>query len=136
MRFAVTLIILPLILLCCAPPKEEIPDETNIPYPADDDLMIYQADVDSGYMPFWTDIKSVASSYMGNSKYSKYEFNSDNISIRGEGLFIGTVEVETQDFIAVIRLERPYKSRGRNSIWQVISVEEKPWPKKRSQSTE
>jgi hypothetical protein len=122
MRLAFFLIILSLIFTACSSEKEAVVDRTNLPYPADEDLMFYQNEADSGYMTFRRDIKRSVLSYMGNSKYNKYKLTADNVRIRGEGLFIGTVEVETKDFLLVIRLERPFKSKGRNSIWQVILV--------------
>ncbi len=128
MRKLVVFIIIASAIFSCMPKEKPEVDYTNLPYPADDELLAYQTEVDSGYMLFWTDIKTVALAYMGNSKYEKYFIENDNIVIRGEGLFIGMVEVETQDFIVQLRLERPFKSKGRKSIWQVISAEEKPWP--------
>lgn len=137
MKSAVAFITIVAILLACTPAKDKkVEDDTNLPYPADEDLPLYQAEVDSGYLLFWTDIKMVSSAYMGNSKYRNYIVSNDNLVIRGEGLFIGMVEVETQDFIVELRFERPYKSKGRKSIWQVISAEEKPWPKRKYQSME
>ena len=135
MRFAVLIIAIVSVLLSCMPEEPE-DDYTNLPYPPTDRLEYYQAQVDSGYEYIWSDIRMVASAYMQNSKYYKYDVKTSDFIIRGEGIFIATIEVETQDFILELRFDRPFKVRGRKSIWQIVSAKEMPWPKKRSKSEE
>jgi hypothetical protein len=123
-----------MLLIGCGSPKKEVEDFTNVPYPANEDIIYYQSECDSGYQAFWSDIRMATSAYLNNSKYAKFDISGDDIVIIGEGLFIGQTEVETPDFILEIKLIRPNKSRGRRSIWQVVEVEEKPWPTKDSKS--
>jgi hypothetical protein len=109
-------------------PEEEPEFEyLNLPYPPNKDILFYQAESDSGYQTFWTDIKATTSAYLNNSKYDIYQVNHEDIIIIGEGLFRATVEVEMRDFILVLKFERPNKSIGKRSIWQIKSAEEKPW---------
>ena len=117
-------------------PEKEKNDLANLPYPADEDLVYYQAECDSGYQEFWLDIRSVASAYLNNSKYDYVEAKAKDYIIMGEGIFTGYIEVETPDFILELKMHRPNKSRGRKSIWQVVEVKEKPWPTQNSESVQ
>lgn len=134
MRYLAVVIFIGLIIAGCTSEKEKEFDYTNVPYPPNKDILYYQAEADSGYQTFWTDIKAVTSAYLNNSKYDVYIVNPKNVRIVGEGLFSGTVEVELPDFILELKLKRPNKSRGRDSIWQVVNVKEIPWPEKHSES--
>jgi len=126
-------ICLAIIVAGCMPDKKEV-EYTNLPYPANEDILYYQSECDSGYQTFWTDIKLVTSAYLNNSKYDSIRVRPEDIIIKGEGLFTGYIEVELPNCILELKLERPNKSRGNNSIWQVIEAKEKPWPKPGSQS--
>ncbi|MCD6163648.1 MAG: hypothetical protein J7K40_14700 [candidate division Zixibacteria bacterium] len=119
-------ILLAIILMGCV--KEEIIEIPDVPFPADEDMVFYQAESDSGYQDFWTDIKAVSSAFLNNSKYWDMKIKSENIVILGEGLFHGTVEIESSELILTLKMERKFKSKGRNAIWQVIAVKEKSWP--------
>lgn len=135
MRYFAVVILFALVFAgCSSEKKEETYDFTNVPYPDSADILYYQTQADSGYQEFWTDIKAATSAYLNNSKYDIYLHSKKSYRILGEGLFSGTVEVELPDIILIIKLKRPNKSRGRDSIWQVVSVEEKPWPAKPSVS--
>ncbi len=101
----------------------------ELPYPPDKDILYYQAESDSGYQPWWTDIKAVTSAFLNNSQYCDRDVRPENIIIVGEGIFHGLIEVELPDMILELKMERKFKSRGRKSVWQVIAVKEKPWPK-------
>jgi hypothetical protein len=115
-------------------PENKQEEFLNVPYPPNEDILYYQSEVDNGYQPFWTDIKATASAYLNNSKYAGIEVAPDDIIIVGEGIFHGTIDVEMPDYILELKMERPNKSKGRQSIWQVISVKEKPWPNNGSKS--
>jgi hypothetical protein len=123
-----------LIIGCSSPPGDDVV-YSSVPYPANKNILYYQSEADSGYQPFWTDIKATVSAYLNNSEYDSIKVAPKDIILVGQGLFRGTVEVEMPKFILVLKLERPNKSLGDKSIWQVISAEEKPWPKSRSKST-
>ena len=117
----------------CMPEKKEV-EYTNLPYPPNEDILYYQSECDSGYQTFWTDIKLVTSAYLNNSKYEGIRVRSEDIIIKGEGLFTGYIEVEMPEIILELKLQRPNKSVGTRSIWQVIEAKEILWPKPDSQS--
>jgi hypothetical protein len=133
MRYLWSVIIIALLIGGCRP-EQEVVEYKNLPYPANEDILYYQAEADSGYQAFWTDIKATASAYLNNSQYDTIEVAPEDIILVGQGLFRGTIEVEMPEFILTLKLERPNKSIGRRSIWQVISAEEKPWPEGSSKS--
>jgi hypothetical protein len=119
---------LAIVIAGCMPEQKES-DYTNLPYPANEDILYYQSECDSGYQTFWTDIKLVTSAYLNNSKYDSIGVKPDDIIIKGEGLFTGYIEVEMPEIILELKLQRPNKSVGARSIWQVIEAKEIPWPK-------
>ena len=102
--------------------------KTKLPYPPDDAIMYYQSEIDSGYQEWWADIKAVTSAFLNNSHYWDRDVKPEDIIIVGEGIFHGLVEVELSDMILELKMERKFKSRGRQSIWQIIDIKEKPWP--------
>jgi hypothetical protein len=128
------LISITLIIGCSSPPDDDV-EYSSVPYPANKNILFYQSEADSGYQPFWTDIKGTVSAYLNNSEYDSIDVKPEDVILLGQGLYRGTVEVEMPRFILVLKLERPNKSLGDKSIWQVISKEEKPWPDNRSRST-
>jgi len=132
MRSVAFLMLVGLLVAGCT--RKEPPPGPDWPFPPDKDMIYFQAEADSGYQPFWTDIKAVASAYLNNSRYTDIRLRAEDFILRSEGLYRGLVEVEMPDFIVELTMERKFKSRGRKGVWQVIDVVEKPWPKKRSQS--
>jgi hypothetical protein len=117
----------------CTLKKEQVL-QSDFPFPADSDLVYYQAQCDSGFEAFWLDIKATSSAFVNQSRYYGYSSDTDDMRILGEGIFHGQVEVEMKDFILVITLERQFKEKGRRAIWQVVDAKEKPWPKRNSKS--
>jgi len=106
----------------------EVPSESSVlPYPPAEDLEYYQAQADSGYQEFWLDLKAVASAFMNNSEFWQLEISTDKMVIIAEGLFKASVEVELPDGLLILNMERQFKERGRDSIWQIISVEKQEW---------
>ncbi len=105
----------------------------NIPLPFPDEKMskFYQSRVDSSEFEWFTDVKAAASSFMNEMGFIEEGISTSDIIILGEGLFHAKVEVELPDKIMVLTMERPYKHRGKNSIWQVIAMEEKEWPERK-----
>jgi len=103
-----------------------------LPYPDEKMSVFLQAGIDSSEFLWFTDIKSAASSFMNEFGYSLDGVSTSDIRIVGEGIFHGTVEVELSDMIITLIMERPFKHKGKDSIWQVIKVEERPWPKQKS----
>jgi hypothetical protein len=129
MKTVYAVVILALFIWGCL--KLDEPEEYNIvlPYPTNNDILYYQAESDSGYQEWWTDIKAVTSAFLNNSQYWDSNTRPEDIIIIGEGIFHGLIEVELPDMILELTMERKFKSRGRKSVWQVIVVKEKPWPK-------
>jgi len=103
-----------------------------LPYPDYATARYLQAQVDSSEFLWYTDIKAAASSFMNEYGYTTDGVSTTDIRILGEGLFHGMVEVELPDEIITLTMERAFKYKGKNSIWQVIKIEEQPWPKKES----
>ena len=132
MKSAAYFLLTALIFAGCT--EKEPPPGPDWPFPPDKDMIYYQAQADSGYQPFWTDIKAVASAYLNNSRYAGIPLKAEDFILRAEGLFHGRVEVEMPDYIVELTMERKFKSKGRKGIWQVVDVTEKPWPKKPSPS--
>lgn len=114
--------------------KLDEPEEyaIELPYPTDEDILYYQAESDSGYQEWWSDIKAVTSAFLNNSQYWDSNTKPEDIIIIGEGIFHGLIEVELPDMILELTMERKFKSRGRKSVWQVIAVTEKSWPRQSS----
>jgi hypothetical protein len=103
-----------------------------LPYPDDRMAAYIQAGVDSSDFLWYTDLKAAASSFMNEFGYSPDGVSTSDVIILGEGIFHGTVEVELPDKIVTLTMERPFKHKGKDSIWQVVKVKERPWPKKES----
>jgi hypothetical protein len=111
---------------------ENVPaDGIPLPFPDEKMSKFYQSRIDSSEFEWFTDVKAAASSFINEMGFVEGGVSTSDIIILGEGLFHAKVEVELPDRIMVLTMERPYKHRGKNSIWQVIAVEEKEWPKKK-----
>ncbi len=103
-----------------------------LPYPGTEEALYIQARIDSSEFLWFTEIKPAASSFMNEFDYSPRGVSTTSIRILGEGIFHGTAEVELPDKILTLTMERPFKQKGKKSLWQVIKVEERPWRKKES----
>ena len=103
-----------------------------LPYPGTEEALYIQARIDSSEFLWFTEIKPAASSFMNEFDYSPSGVSTTSIRILGEGIFHGTAEVELPDRILTLTMERPFKQKGKKSLWQVIKVEERPWRKKES----
>jgi len=129
--------ILPILLaaaMFCSPGKKDEESVSEVPYPPDSEMVYYQQQCDSGYQDYWTDIKAVSSAFLNNSRYASREVKVTQLRIKEEELLNGTIEVWLPDVLLELRLERRFKNLGRKSIWQVVEVKEKPWPKSDSKS--
>jgi len=116
----------------CSRPEKAKNSLPPLPYPDGEMAKFIQAQVDSSEYLWFLDIKAAASSFMNEYEFMEDGVSTSSIRIVGEGIFHGTVEVELPDKIMVLKMERPFKQKGKNSIWQVIRVEEKPWPDTKS----
>ncbi|GEM_PF-1526498 len=101
----------------------------KLPFPDDETALYYQSRVDSLEYDWYLDSKSAASAFANEFRMLKEGVSSTDIILIGEGIFHATVEIELPDKILVLELERPFKHLGRKSIWQVVEMTEKEWPK-------
>ncbi|MEE9553892.1 MAG: hypothetical protein V3W18_06300 [candidate division Zixibacteria bacterium] len=103
-----------------------------LPYPDTEEALYIQGRIDSSEYLWFTEIKPAVSSFMNEFEYSSDGVSTSSIRILGEGIFHGTVEAELPDKILTLTMERPFKQKGKNSLWQVIKVEERPWREQKS----
>ena len=117
----------------CKGPDNTAEDKIPLPFPDERMSKFYQSRVDSSEFEWFTDVKAAASSFINEMGLVDGGVSTTDVVILGEGLFHAKVEVELPDKIMVLTMERPYKHKGKYSIWQVIAVEEKEWPKRKSE---
>lgn len=117
----------------CAGTDNTADDTIPLPFPDERMSVFFQSRVDSSEFEWFTDVKATASSFINEMGFVKDGVSTTDVVILGEGLFRAKVEVELPDKIMVLTMERPYKHKGKNSIWQVIEVEEKEWPERKSE---
>lgn len=107
------------------------PPRAIIPFPPDSLAQYFQTRTDSSENLWLLDPKDATTAFINEYDMVKGGFSANDAILIGEGLFHATVEAELPDKILVIDLERPFKHLGDKSIWQVVSMKEKPWPKKK-----
>ena len=104
-----------------------------LPFPDEKMATFYQSRVDSSEFLWFTDVKATASSFM-NEEATGSNVSTGEVVIVSEGLFHAQAEVQLPDKILLLTMKRPFEEKGDKSIWQVIKVEEKKWPKGKSKS--
>ena len=104
--------------------------QVRLPFPDDQTAAYYQSRVDSSEYDWYIDSKEAAASFVNEYDMVEDGYSATDAILIGEGIFHATVEVELPDKILTLELERPFKYLGRKSIWQVVGMKEKPWPKK------
>jgi len=119
---------------CSSTKKADEVVESDVPYPADEDMAYYQAQSDSGYQRFWTDIKATSSAFVNNSQYFDRGIRFEDIRIVGEGLYNGRVDINLGNGLLQLTLIRKFKAQGKNAIWQVVAAKEIRWRKSDSKS--
>jgi hypothetical protein len=117
-----------MILLSCGGEKQPARSDIPLPYPDNKTAEFYQERVDSSEFEWMTDVKGAASAFMNEYGFKRDGVSTTDIRILGEGIYHAQVEVELPDKIVVLTMERPFKHKGRESIWQVVAMEEKEWP--------
>jgi hypothetical protein len=105
--------------------KKEPVHEPVIPYPDQKTSIFLQQQVDSSEFEWYTDVKPAASSFCNEELPDGGNVSTADITIVNETLYRARVEVSLAGKILILTMERPYKNRGKNSIWQVIKMEEK-----------
>jgi hypothetical protein len=105
----------------------------QIPYPDTKFALFLQMQVDSSRFMWFTDVKEAASSFCNDQIYNEgIGVSTDSVKILGENLFHARAEVHLTKKTIILTMERPFKERGTKSIWQVIKLEDKEWPKSKS----
>ena len=117
-------------MVYCAKSKKPKP-RAMIPFPPDSLAEYYQTRADSSENLWLLDPRDATTAFINQYRMVKGGFSSTDAVLIGEGLFHATVEAELPDKILVVELERPFKHLGNRSIWQVVSMKEKPWPEKK-----
>lgn len=115
------LLAIPAIISCNWEKKEVIPPP-HIPFP---DLLMakwLQVQVDSSRFTWYLDPKGTASSFCNEELFLDKQVSTNDVIITGEGLFHARLEVALTDSTLILDLERPFKERGENSIWQVVKL--------------
>lgn len=110
--------------------KKQTGRQIELPYPDNETAEYYQSRVDSSEYEWFLDSKDAACSFINEYRMIEDGFSATDAILIGEGIFHATVEIELPDKILVLEMERPFKHLGRKSIWQVVEMKEKPWPKK------
>lgn len=117
-------------LFFCSP-RKRMERQIKLPFPDNETAKFYQSRIDSSEYTWYLNTKDVASSFVNEYNMVEGGYSSTDAILIGEGIFHATVEVELPDKILVLELERPFKHLGRRSIWQVVAMKEKPWPKEK-----
>ena len=109
--------------------KKQTGRQIKLPYPYIETAEYYQSRVDSSEYEWFLNSKDAACSFINEYRMVEGGFSATDAILIGEGIFHATVEIELPDKILVLEMERPFKHLGRKSIWQVVEMKEKPWPK-------
>jgi hypothetical protein len=109
--------------------RKRLERQIRLPYPDNETAAYYQSRIDSSEYEWFVYVKDAACSFINEYRMVEDGFSSTDAILIGEGIFHATVEIELPDKILVLEMERPFKHLGRKSIWQVVEMKEKPWPK-------
>ncbi len=119
------LCLLVLAIASCSLKKEKPVHQPKLPYPDDKTCLFLQARVDSSEYTWFLDIKATASAFCNEELRPPGGVSTADIIILSEALFRARVEVRLPDKILILALERAFKHRGKDSIWRVMTMEEK-----------
>jgi hypothetical protein len=110
---------------CGSKSKEEI-ILPKIPYP-DPKLAIYlQAQVDSSRYTWYTDVRAMVSSFCNEEiPIGKDAVTVGDVTVLSESIYHARAKVLLKDKTFILTMERAFKEKGTNSIWQVVKMEEK-----------
>jgi hypothetical protein len=121
------------LLISCHKKGEISANAFRLPFPDAKMSAFYQARVDSSEFLWFTDVKATASAFM-NEEVPGSNISTGEVVIISEGLFHAQAEVQLPDKKLLLTMKRLFEEKGDNSIWQVVKVEEKIWPKDKSKS--
>ncbi|OGC96005.1 MAG: hypothetical protein A2W25_09700 [candidate division Zixibacteria bacterium RBG_16_53_22] len=109
----------------CSLKKEKPVRQPRMPYP-DEKMSIYlQGKVDSMQFLWFKDIKATASAFCNDEMRSEGSVSTADVVVLSEELFHARAEVRLPNKVLLLTMERPFKHRGKDSIWQVTKMEEK-----------
>ena len=129
MRSKLAVMLAAAMLLSCNYKKETPVPEPEFPFPSNEFAPAIQQRVDSLDFIWFLDSKATASAFCNEELYGEEGVSTSDIVLLGEGLFHAKVEVHLPTRILILTMERPFKEKGVNSIWQVTKMEVKDWPK-------
>jgi hypothetical protein len=112
-------------VIACDLKQEEKIRPPRIPWPEEGMAKFLQAQVDSSQFEWFLDVKASASSFCNEEVFTAEPVSTADVIILGEGVFHAQVEVRLVEKTIILDMERPYKTRGVRSIWQVVKLEEK-----------
>ena len=113
-------------ILSCIPKKVEKVTGPQIPYPSPAMALYLQAQVDSSEFEWFKDVKEAASAFCNEEiPPDSGAVTTNDITVLGESLFHAKVEAHLAGKVLILTMERPFKEKGTNSIWQVVKMEEK-----------
>lgn len=113
-------------ILSCVPKKLEQAPGPQIPYPGPAMALFLQAQVDSSEFGWFKDVKGAASAFCNEEvPPDSGAITTNDITILGESLFHAKVEARLPNKVLILTMDRPFKEKGTNSIWQVVKMEEK-----------
>ncbi len=114
------------LILSCVPKKLEKAPGPQIPYPGPAMALFLQAQIDSSEFGWFKDVKGAASAFCNEEvPPDSGAITTNDITILGESMFHAKVEARLPNKVLILTMERPFKEKGTNSIWQVIKMEEK-----------
>lgn len=113
------------LFLSCRGRTEKPEFELPLPWPDLQTAEFLQTRINVSEFVWFTDVKSTASSFMNETMPEDEKVATGDVVILGEGVFHAKAEVQLPTKVLILTMERPFKERGKGSIWQVIKVEEK-----------
>jgi hypothetical protein len=113
------------LLAACDLKKEHKYPEPRIPYPSNERAIFLQGKVDSSQFEWFKDAKATASAFCNEELRHEGPVSTSDVIIIGQGPYQARVEVQLPSRMIILTMERPFKHKGNNSIWQVVKLEEK-----------
>jgi hypothetical protein len=114
------------IFVSCASKKNDSIPLPKIPYPDAKTAISIQAYVDSSQYLWFTDVKAMASSFCNDQLPAEKEMITvGDVTVLEESTFHAKAEVHLPQKTVILTMERAFKEKGTNSIWQIVAIEVK-----------
>jgi len=114
-----------LLVSACSLKKEKPVRQPRLPYPDEKMSIFLQAKADSMQFLWFKDINATASAFCNDEMRSEGGASTADVVVLSEELFHARAEVRLPNKVLVLTMERPFKHRGKDSIWQVTKMEVK-----------